>query len=348
MSDLYSKGIRDLTFRVEMLDGFVSKGELLTESFSISMDYTAEIKFSASLTVADNPNMDWQKNRIKITMIDNGEDYVLGTFLPQYVSRQFTNGKELLNVEAYDLSILVQMDCITQRLNIAQGEKYLNVIQNLLVSSGIQNVNAVDSNATFLTARDDWDIGTSKIKIVNQLLQEIGYSEITTDAYGTVILAPYEEPTPENIKQQYDDTTASVLLPEISSTNNAYEIPNIFIGIVSNPDIDEPITYQYINDNPANPTSTIYTGSNKVMVLEVDNIASQEDLETYVRKIAYENMQGEETVEIQTAISQHGVRDIIALSTTNILGIFSEISWQIDSESFVMNHTLKRTVVLWE
>ena len=36
MSDLYPKEIRDLTFRVEMLDGFVSKGELLTESFSIS------------------------------------------------------------------------------------------------------------------------------------------------------------------------------------------------------------------------------------------------------------------------------------------------------------------------
>lgn len=346
MTDLYQSGTRNLSFRVEMLDGFVSKGELETESFSISMDSTAEIKFSASLTVADNPNMDWQKNRIKITMIDGGAEYVLGTFLPQYVSRQYTSNRGLLSVEAYDLSILVQMDCITSRLSIAQGEKYMDIIQELLVSAGVQNVDAVASDAVFLTARDDWDIGTPKIQIVNQLLQEIGYAEMTTDSYGTVVLTPYQEPSPENIKQQYDDGTASVLLPEVSSTNNAYEIPNIFLGIVSNPDLDSAFTYQYVNEDPASKTSTIYTGCNKVMVLEVDNIASQDDLETYVRKIAYEQMQGEETVEIQTAISQHGVRDVIALSTQAVSGIFEEISWQIDSSSLTMNHTLKRTITL--
>lgn len=346
MNDLYQNAVRSLYFRVEMLDGFVSKGELETENFSISMDYTAEIKFSASLTVANNPKMDWQKNRIKITMIDNGEESVLGTFIPQYVSKQYTGNSELLNVEAYDLSILVQMDCITQRLNISQGEKYLDVIQELLVSAGIQNVNAVSSDATFLTDRDDWDIGTSKIKIVNQLLQEIGYADMSTDSNGAVILMPYAEPSPDNIKQQYDNGNVSVLMPDFSSTNNSYEIPNIFVGIVSNPDIDDPIIYQYTNDDPASPTSTLYTGCNKVMVLEVDNIASASDLETYVKKIAYEQMQGEETVEIQTAISPHGVLDVIALSTDTVSGIFSEIAWQIDSTTLTMNHTLKRTVIL--
>jgi len=268
----------------------------------------------------------------------------LGMFLPQSVEREYT-GSTLLSITGYDLLILPKNDCITERLSIAKGSQYLEAIESLLISSGMTRIIADDSTATLQSDRDDWDIGTSKLKIVNQLLSEMSFKSVETDSNGAALLKRYVSPTAEHIQHTYSADKASIIETDTEINSNLFEIPNIWVATISNPDLDTALTYTYVNDNPLSKTSTTYTGQNKVKTLNIDNIATQADLENAVTKQAFEDMQGIETIKFNTAVvAEHGVNDIVALQLPQYNGILTETAWEINLEEMTMTHTGKRAI----
>lgn len=356
---MYENGSRKISYQVDVMDGEIKIGELKFTNVTVSMASTinsadAEVKYSSTLNTTgkvwqngketDNI-MDWSKNRYRVWLKDDGILKQLGVFLAQDAPKATTGGTSLYNVTGYDLSILAKNDCITARLALAQGALYLDVIQSLLISAGINKITADVSTATLQTARDDWDIGTSKLKIVNQLLSEMSFRSLEMDSNGYALLKQYESPSVNNIKHIYRDDEASIIEPDTEQGSNLFEIPNIWIATVSNPDLPAALTAKYVNDNPLSKTSTVYTGQNKVKTLSFDNIASQNDLQSAVSKQAFADMQGIETIEFKTAVeSGHGTNDTVALRLPQFEGIISEESWEIDSSSSVMTHTGKKAV----
>jgi len=183
---MYKSGTRSLKHRVEILDGEVKIGELEAKAIVVSFEGTAEdVKMSMTCTARNNSLMDWYKHRLKVVLIDEEEDYNLGTYLPQYVEDQTDGGETLKSVEAYDLSILAKNDKILERQNFKAGTLYQNAIQGILFSCGITRMVFDPTDAVFQSDRDDWDIGTSKIAIVNQLLSEMSFNNLYIDLNGT-------------------------------------------------------------------------------------------------------------------------------------------------------------------
>jgi len=347
---MYKNGSRKIGYQVDIMEGEIKKGELKTTSPTVSMTsiintVDAEVKYSSTIQAMDSPLMDWNKNRYRIWLKNDGVMESLGVFIPQSVQKVTTSGTTLFNVTGYDLSILPKNDCITARLALAKGALYLDVIQSLLISSGINKITADASTATLQSNRDDWDIGTSKLKIVNQLLSEMSFRSLEMDSNGYALLKQYETPSINNVKHTYQDDEASIIEPDTTIDSNLFEIPNIWIATVSNADLPAALTATYINDNPLSKTSTVYTGQSKVKTLSFDNIASQTDLLNAVNKQAFLDMQGIETIEFKTAIeSGHGTNDTVALRLPQYNGIISESSWEIDFSSSTMTHTGKKAV----
>ena len=58
------------------------------------------------------------------------------------------------------------------------GERYTDRIQALLQQCGIQSAIVEDSDEIFATDREDWEIGTTVLDIVNNLLDEINYQSL--------------------------------------------------------------------------------------------------------------------------------------------------------------------------
>jgi len=346
----YLNGSRKPIYQCDILEGEVKKGELKITKATVSMaseinSTDAAVKYTSTFSAVDNPLMDWSKNRIKLWLIDDGVKSPLGVFLPRNISRVTENGATLLDVTGYDLSIMAKEDCITERLSLAQGTLYLDQIQSLLISSGITKITADASTATLQSTRDDWDIGTPKLTIINQLLSEISFRSLETDKTGYALLRRYEAPSVSNITHIYREGKASIVEPDTTTESNLYEIPNIWIATVSNPDLAAPLKAQYINDNPLSKTSTVYTGQNKVKVLTFDNIATQTDLQNAVNKQAFQDMQGIETTQFKTAVvADHGVNDTVALSLPQYAGILVETAWEIDLDAMTMTHTGKKAV----
>jgi hypothetical protein len=288
--------------------------------------------------------IDWYKHRIRPVLIDDGAEKFLGTFIPQLVEDQMSK-TTLKNVEAYDLSILAKNDCITERLGLKSGALYLTVIENLLISCGITKVLADSSMAALQSDRDDWDIGTSKLTIINQLLSEMSFNNLYIDSNGYARLTRYQTPSVSNIKHTYIKGKASLIEDGATLESNIFEIPNVWIATVSNPDLNQVFAASYINDNPLSKTSTVYRGYRKVAVLPFDNIASQADLQNAVNKAAFEATQGIETISFSTAVeSGHGYQDTIAIDISTYNGIVYDESWSIDLDGTKMTHKAKKVV----
>lgn len=354
----FRRGSRKVSYRCDVLIGEVKYGELPCMAPHISMDSEinsteADIKYSSTLTTPGyvwqrgkqtNELMDWAKYYYKLWLITDGIEESLGVFRPQSVEK-VTDAGTLYNVTGYDKSVLAKNDCITERLALAQGTYYMDHITSLLISAGIAQVIADDAAAVLQTDRDDWEIGTSKLKIANQLLSEISFRSVTMDQNGMALLKRYEAPNAGNIQHVYREGQASIISRQTTIKSNLLEIPNIWIATVSNPDLESPLYYKYVNDNPLSTTSTVYTGQNKVKTLSFDNIATQEDLENAVKKQAFQDMQGIETIEFSTAIvADHGANDVVALDLKQFSGIVEETAWEIDFDAGTMTHTGKKAV----
>lgn len=349
-SALHAKsGSRSIRFRFYLLRNGVRSGPLPGISGTVRYSAEDEIQRTASFSFAGELNVNWLSDQIQpvveVHCKDRWAEFPLGVFVPSTPTKN-ADGKNLsYTVEAYDRTIFAKEDCITDRAFFAKGTLYLDIVRQYLLSAGITEVSVISSSSVLPTDRE-FEIGTSKLEIINTLLSEINYLPLSINASGQAVIAPYKEPNADNVSYSYRADELSVLQSAASSTVDFYDVPNIYIAIVSNPE-QEVIKSIYINDNPASELSTVRRGRNIVSQLyKPDTITSQEDLDAYIRRIAFSRSQVYEAVSINTAIMPiHEGREVLEIQHPEISGIFEEIGWEIDLQAGgVMQHNVRRIV----
>ena len=196
--------------------------------------------------------------------------------------------------------------------------------------------------------REDWDVGTSYLKIVNELLKEINYNPLWFDASGAAILEPASVPTAANIEHTLDASNVrSLLLPSLTRETDVYSSPNVWVCVCSNADKSGPMTATAENTNPQSPLSIPRRGRRIVRVVRVNNIASQAELQAYADRLRNESMIGGETVVVKTALLPgYGVLDVVGLHFGELNAVCLEQSFEMQLQpGGVMTHTLKKVVV---
>ena len=200
----------------------------------------------------------------------------------------------------------------------------------------------------------EFEAGTSKLEIINQLLLEINYNTFMVNADGIGILSPYEEPSGARVSLEYLQDQLSVICPQADTELDLYNVPNVFVGIVSNPDYSknnktfEFFRCEYVNDNPASALSTMKRGRRIVSMLKPNDIATQEDLQKYVRRQAFQASQVYETVSFSTAMMPiHGENDVLRILHPDINGVYEEVGWEMElAAGNPMTHEVRRLMVI--
>lgn len=365
------KGRQHYRFRYELLNNNGARiRDLNATKGTVSLDHNNAIQRGLTLTIYDD-NVDWLKNKIKVYMgvrIEQArksqtEDYNFFGALWEttesltwneidagYITKSVLISSELkgtasYDVECYDLTVILKEDAFTTRYFIASGTAYLTAVQNILVSAGIEHVTVTKDSAVKIAIDREWDIGTSKLDIINTLLEEINYNPIYCDARGYMVVSPYIEPTSTNVTYEYAADELSVIAAEMSSTQDFYNVPNVFIATSQNPDSKQDYRSVYINDNPVSPTSTVQRGRTIVSrVYQLDSVASQAELDAYIKKQAFDASQIYEEIQFTTALMPiHSSGDVLSLRHPAASGIYQEISWEMDlSNGGQMTHVAKR------
>lgn len=356
--------MRDLTFNYIVLRNGAEFGQIRPARDSapvLRMASSGEIKSSLSgdflPTVFDSNGLpmpsaevNWLGDELQVEMVINGTVHPLGIFLPATVqTSEHVNGTDAksLHVEAYDRCWRVKTTCPVQ-VFFASGVQYLNAIQALLTNAGLSLISAGDSAAEFTEARADWEIGTSTLTIVNELLSEINYNPLWFDQSGVAILEPISVPSAENIDHVLDAAAPDTLvLPGYTSQIDIFSTPNVFIAVCNNADKDAAMVATSENTNPQSPLSIARRGRRIVSVFNVNNIASQDELQAYADQLRNKSMIAGETITVRTGLLPgFGVNDVTALSYGDRFDICLEKAWSMELRpGGTMTHTLEKVVV---
>lgn len=351
-------------------------------SASITCDTQSEIKRRASITVKDMGDLNILTDSIKVQMVKDVSEHVtwgyldyaditweqldarnltwgeldgkiveygkisnLGIFIPTTPTKNGGVNKNV-QIECYDLSYILKKDAITERLFFAAGTKYTEAIAGVILSAGITEYSITNSDAVLPVGRS-FEIGTPKIEIVNTLLDEINYRDIYFDRNGIATCVPFEEPQLTADTIIYGNFNLSA---EYQETFDLYDVPNVFVATVANPDNDGVLSSVFVNDNPASPLSTVNrrNGQRVVEKYSPDNISSQTELDAYVYRKAFEASQIYRSRTINTALNpEHDVYNTVYLNSAELKGLHDDIGYTMElTAGGSMQHNIREVVRL--
>ena len=347
------KSNRSVKYRYEILDKNEIPIKEISASGSINFDSTADITSGASFEVNEYElqGIDLVNARIKPymqVMTPSGYvDYPLGVYLISAPNRNSDGVTVTRQLDCYDKSLILNEDKFTSRYYVSKNQQYTQVIKNILESANIFNH---DINVSQLTIQNDieFEIGTTKLSAINQLLKAINYTPIWFDNQGYARAGVYVSPNMRNEEYSYLTDEQSITFVGISQNIDTFNIPNIIIRYTSNPEVDY-MYAKYVNDNPSSKLSTITRGRNVVDSATISDIANQSTLEQYVRRLADEQALYEEIIFDTAIMPHHTYLDCLKIENKelNIDDSYIEQAWTINLEvGGKMNHRCRRMVIL--
>lgn len=347
-----SRGL--VKFRYDLLNKHDIKiGELAVQAGSVALDSLAEIKRTAEFTVKEQEgnDIDWLSDRIQpvfcLRMLDGGfAEWPVGVFLIASPTRKDHGKMVKRDIEAYDTSLILVEDCFDNRYRIAAGTKYVTAITSILNGAGIWKINIADHPGT-IGSDKEFEIGTTKLQAVNQLLYEINYTTLWVDENGYSIAQPYILPSGRESEYDYRNNDLSIIHPGSVQEEDLFAVPNKWIRVVSNPE-KAPLVSRYTNDLPTSKTSTINRGRVIVDYETVDDIYDQTTLDDYTKRSAYEASQIYGKFDFSTALMPHHSFCnclFIEHSRFGIANKYMESSWEMELRAGGnMTHSCRRVM----
>lgn len=344
--------MRDVSFRYVVVRNGADYCEIHPANGNdpqLRMSATSEIKTSMSGDFLDpGDQVNWLTDEIRPEIVIDGIPHSLGIYLPAAVRGQKSDTTATVHLEAYDRNWRVKDNYSEDRIHLNAGANYADAVIQLLTASGISLISRTPTAATLSEDREDWNVGSSYLTIVNDLLDEINYNPLWFDKDGLAILEPASVPTAANIEHVLDDTDIrSLLRPAISRETDIYKAPNVIICVCSNADKSGPMIARSENTNPQSPLSIARRGRRIAKVVQIHNIASQEELQAYADRLRNETMISGETIVLQTGLLPgFGVNDVVAVRYGDLFAVCIERAWTMNlSVGGNMTHTLEKVVI---
>lgn len=311
-------------------------GTLSVDNASISFDSSSAVMRTLKGTARKNDliNIDTIDSRIVpwlCLLLSSGDvvKWPLGRFLID-VEENGSNGVNTVSFAGYDLGKIAYDDAIVSRLYVQTGTTYTSIVSQIL-GEIYNDVDITVSTAT-KNADQEWEVGKKKLEVVNDLLQAINYNKIHFDEFGKCIATPYKLPQLRSVELQYKSDDTSVILDGVNKTSDKFDIPNKFIRYVENVDASYYISV-YENDSSESPYSTVNRGRVIVDCKAVSDIATQADLDGYVRRCAMEALQRTDSISFTTLnMPGHGFRNCMYVNIP-IYGIddkYIESRWEME------------------
>lgn len=206
---------------------------------------------------------------------------------------------------------------------------------------------SIETSTRTLPAAMEWDAGTPKLNIVNDLLNAINYTSATYDEDGLFVTKPYQSPQNRASQFRYATDSASVLVGDMDQTIDMFGVPNKWVLVVSDPDRPA-LVGTYVNADPMSPTSTVSRGRTIVDFRTEQSAADQVTLDAQAARLAFEASQVYEVIEFNTALMPiHQDSDVYELIIDGLAvnNKYAEHSWSMTlANGSPMRHRARRVV----
>lgn len=328
-------GTRRIWYQYERLNQYkVPLGWLYAEGGTIDLDTNAQIMRTAQFVFQEDPMVNWQAELIRpwffLAMPDGGTaKWPLGVFYMPTVTK--TGSAHIYReVEAYDTTTILWDDQVTSRYQIPKGSKYTAALSALFASVGVFDAIIEPSDSVTATALE-WDAGTAKGEIVQQLLTADNYEPLAADAWGRWICRKYKDPRGRRAEYNYTAGQLSVLLAEQTVDDDIFRLPNVFVGVVSRPDRPA-MNFTYEITDPKSPLAAVNRGGRHVTETKLyEDAASLIALEADVRRRASQAASYFSRLKFSTApMPHHAAGDVLWIESGDVRGKYQETRWTLD------------------
>lgn len=347
-------GSRLFSFRYDLLDSDNTYVEPLTDvlACSVEQNWLAEVKRTATIGLRDTGIINFLSDRIqpwiRLHLPPYGDDdwceWPQGVFLLASPERRADEvGVVTRDVQAYDGLQQFIDDKVENRYTVAAATVVTTQISTLL---GSIDKNVTASASTLPVARE-WEPGTSKLRIINDLLSMVNYESLSFDEHGTAVATPYVSPDGRAEEFTYADGDESLMVPGVGQTLDLFSVPNKWVLVVSEPDRD-PLVGTYTNNDPGSLTSTVTRGRTIVDFRTEVEATDQDALDARAERLAFEASQIYESIEFTSGMNPlHSGNDVyrISYSPLALSSKFTEHSWRMDlTAGAAMTHRARRVV----
>jgi hypothetical protein len=350
-------GVRRLSFRYELLD---ADGVTIEPALSnmtggeVSMNWLADIKRTARFSMRETGTINFLADRIRPHvrvhlapwLADDFVEFPQGVFLLATPKRAIDRyGRITREVEAYDQLQVYSDDLVADRYTVVATTNVVTAVTTLL--GGIPA--SVAPSTAMLAVDKEWEPGTSKLRIINDLLDSINYNSLAFDENGLAIVSAYQAPSLRAQEYEYATDHLGVMLPDAEQELDLFGIPNKWVLVVSEPDV-APIVSTYTNNDPSSPTSTVRRDRTIVDYRLEQDAVDQATLDAKAQRLAFEASQVYEAIDFKTGVMPiHSGNDVyrIRWDALAVNHTYAEQTWSMPLRAGAeMTHRARRVVTI--
>jgi hypothetical protein len=240
------------SYRCELLDKDEAPKGTLTGVTGGSLSYSvaSTIKSQGNLRITYLPTtVDLLNDRVKVIITVNGADHPLGVFKMVVPETGYTTSGNEWDVELLDKLAILDEVSIPGIYTLPADTNIIAKVKELIEAAGETAVAITESDAT-LRGNVTWEEGTSRLRIINDLLEAANYFSLWCDGEGRYQATPHTDAQYRPLTHQFVDGANCRYSPTFTRSQDIWKIPNRFIAI-SRASEDEPaIIGIATNENP--------------------------------------------------------------------------------------------------
>ena len=227
--------------------------------------------------------------RIYLITIQNGvkEKFPLGTFLVQTPSTSFDGKRKSTTVDAYTPLLELKENPPDLGYSLLKGDNIMDRAY-MLVREHARAPVARTENSTTLQYDFVADTSDTWLSFISDLIGNAKY-EFTLDELGRILFTPKQDIASLQPVWEYSDDEMSILLPEISTHRDLFDIPNVIEVVYSNG--AETYYATVVNDDPNSPVSTVSRGrviKQRITNPKFSGIATNYQIQEYAKQLLRE------------------------------------------------------------
>lgn len=298
------EGPRVVDFRFEMLNNdeqLIGVLDGVEPSGEAKWDYNASIKGGGTIDVVDvGQAVDWLNVRLRPVMLTSGagssaadDEIPCGIFLCSAPGETWNAKGRSWRVELLDKNSILDQDIPTDAdgdpvtYSLPAGTNVIQAVIDIITSAG-ETAPAITAGDKALARAMTWPMGTSKLKIINELLNAANYFSLWVDGAGQYQATPYVEPADRPpayaLATPFSKGDFSLMEPDWTRDRDIYSIPNRYVAISQGDESNQPLTSVATNEDPASPYSYPSRGRWITAVLDNAEATTQADLDAIARR----------------------------------------------------------------
>lgn len=296
-------GPRVTRFRFDLMDreeNLLGTIDSVQNGGSVEWQAYASVKGGGTMTVRDiGQEIDWLNIRIRPVIIvqsvgtEEADETPLGVFLAAAPVEKWDDLGRTWDVEIADKCSILDTDVPNgpggepASYTAPVGSNVLDLVMALITDAG-ERVDAIEPDDKTLTSSLVWDLGTTRLQIINDMLSAAGFGSLWCDGQGQYRVTPYLDPidrTPVYAAlNPFSKGDGSMMSPDWTRDRDIYEVPNRYFAIAQGDGEEEAMTSTVTNEDPTSPFSFQARGRWITRVMDGVEAVSQADLDARARQ----------------------------------------------------------------